>query len=216
MASARGDDFVALAEHLTAGSRLNLTFVLPQAPGNPRCFGQAAWWDIDVQRWVGAMQMGEQGVAALIRDEPSGLPACRESLGALVAEADALLGSADKPLLLGGFSQGAMTAMDLALHLPEARPAAGVLMFSGAPIVVDQWSAKLAAREKERALKVLVTHGQADPVLPFAGSGWVRDLLQQGGATVQYHSHAGGHELGGPTVLGAAVDFVRDAVPQQA
>jgi predicted esterase len=50
-----------------------------------------------------------------------------------------------------------------------------VMMLSGAPITVDAWQPKLA--ERKGKLQVLVTHGTADAVLPFAASGWLRDLL---------------------------------------
>ena len=84
----------------------------------------------------------------------------------------------------------------LTAGLPVGRVTA-VMMLSGAPIVIDQWAPKLKARAG--TLKVLVTHGQADPVLPFAGSGWLKDLLETnlGKAAVTYETHAGGHELGG-------------------
>ena len=89
-----------------------------------------------------------------------------------------------------------MTAMDATLSagLPDERVIA-VMMLSGAPIVVDQWAPKLKARAGK--LKVLVTHGRADPVLPFVGSGWLKDLLESslGKAAVTYETHGGGHDL---------------------
>lgn len=84
-----------------------------------------------------------------------------------------------------------MTAMDLALHLDDQVGA--VAMLSGAPIVVEQWASKLP---KHQGLKVFISHGRNDQVLPFAGSGWCRDLLIQGGAAVTYETHGGGHEIG--------------------
>jgi hypothetical protein len=39
-----------------------------------------------------------------------------------------------------------------------------------------------------------------DPILPFAASGWCKDLLENGGAKVEYNSHGGGHEVGATTL----------------
>lgn len=49
-------------------------------------------------------------------------------------------------------------------------------------------------------LPVLVTHGMADSTLPYACSGWVKELLSANGADVTFVSHNGGHDLGGPQV----------------
>ena len=43
-------------------------------------------------------------------------------------------------VVVGGFSQGSMLAMDVALSLPEN--CAGVAAFSSFPIVVEQWALK--------------------------------------------------------------------------
>ena len=53
-----------------------------------------------------------------------------------------------------------------------------------------------------------MTHGRADPVLPFAGSGWLKELLANGlGAdAVTYEAHTGGHDLGGKE--GAVATFL--------
>ena len=186
-----------------AGKRIG--WVFPQA--KPDHQGVPAWWEIDVMEWMGAMQQGASSAAGqavlakLIRKEFNGMPLCRETMRQLLKEVDQIFpgtGGTLPPVCFGGFSQGAMTAMDATLSagLPDERVIA-VMMLSGAPIVVDQWAPKLKARAGK--LKVLVTHGRADPVLPFVGSGWLKDLLESslGKAAVTYETHGGGHELGG-------------------
>lgn len=102
-------------------------------------------------------------------------------------------------VVLGGFSQGAMTATDAALSMPPGASVGHVLHLSGAPIVVEEWALKLKVHPK---INMLVTHGTQDATLPFAVSGWARDLFTQGGATVEYVAHSGGHELGDNNVIG--------------
>ena len=99
-------------------------------------------------------------------------------------------------------SQGAMTAMDLALHLDET--VAGVTMLSGAPIVVEHWAVRL---KQHKGVKVCITHGMSDMVLPFQASGWTKQLLESGGAAVTYHPHSGGHELGCELTISTIMTF---------
>ena len=131
----------------------------------------------------------------------------------MLREVRALLGTGGQPcaapVVLGGFSQGAMTAVDIALHLPAAEQVKAVAMLSGAPIVVNDWAKRLPAK---KGLPVLITHGMSDPVLPFPVSGWSRDLLAQGGAKVQYETHAGGHDLGGAAIIQKLVAFISQAL----
>ena len=97
---------------------------------------------------------------------------------------------------------GAMTVMDLALHLDET--VAGVTMLSGAPIVVEQWAVRL---KKHKGIRVMVTHGMNDQVLPFAASGWTKQLLESGGAAVNLQTHSGGHELGDSATIASIMAF---------
>ena len=78
----------------------------------------AAWWHLDAMKWMMAAQQGGDALAQLIREEPPGLEDARERLAQLVGEAREMAGGlALDRVVLCGFSQGAMTAMDLALHL---------------------------------------------------------------------------------------------------
>jgi len=187
------DDFSSIPGQLPLTQK-RVAYVFPQAPAG--AMGATAWWHLDAMKWMMAASGGGDSLATLIREEPPGLAECRVRLGALVGEARALCGDIPtSQVVLAGFSQGAMTAMDLALQLDE--PVAGVTMLSGAPIVVDQWAASLKTK---KGLKVFISHGRSDPVLPFPASGWCRDLLTSGGAAVTFHEHGGGHDLGQTTL----------------
>jgi len=152
-------------------------------------------------------------MAQLMREKPNGLDVCRENMLRLVREAREMASTSN--VILGGFSQGAMTAMDVSLQLPITEQVSGVLMFSGAPIVVDEWSQQLNERrgkDKHSKVRVLLTHGKNDQMLPFACSQITRDLLTKGGADVTYETHSGGHELGGAPVVKAVTTFLKAAL----
>ena len=42
---------------------------------------------------------------------------------------------------------------------------------------------------------MLQSHGRADPILPFAGGEYLRDLLREGGLDVEWHEFGGGHGI---------------------
>ena len=114
------DLFARMPGSELAGKRVG--WVFPQAP--PDAQGTPAWWQINPMEWMMAMQGGQDALAGLIRKEFDGMPECRTKMQALLAEAEAIFpGGGEAPLCMAGFSQGAMTAMDITLSLPAGRVA---------------------------------------------------------------------------------------------
>ena len=92
---------------------------------------------------------------------PEGLAEARASVIGMLGELERAL--APSQLVLGGFSQGAMLACDVALRTEI--PLAGLALLSGTLIAVPEWAPLAPKRKGTRAL---VSHGQNDPILPFA------------------------------------------------
>jgi phospholipase/carboxylesterase len=118
---------------------------------------------------------------------------------------DALQRDLDVPgdkLILGGFSQGAMLACDVALH--SSRPLAGLAMFSTTLLCLDVWQKLIPAR---KTLPILQTHGELDPLLTIDFAVELRELFRAAGANVDWVQFRGGHELPGP-VLEAFARFI--------
>jgi phospholipase/carboxylesterase len=96
----------------------------------------------------------------------------------------------DDQLVLMGFSQGAMMAVDAAMRL-ESRPA-GVAILSGT--LVDQKTvATLALRKK--GLPFFQSHGSVDPILGFAQALALERELQAVGWLGALHRFEGGHTI---------------------
>src|SRR5262249_26237234 len=97
---------------------------------------------------------------------------------------------ADDQLVLGGFSQGAMLSLDVALHRP--RPPAGLILMSGTLIAEGVWQPRIASLA---GLPVLLSHGRHDPLLPYHVAELLRDRLTEAGAAVDWQPFRGGHEV---------------------
>lgn len=189
---AGGDDLVQLAEYVEApaGTR----WVFPAAPiALGGMYGDArAWWMIDLedlQRATSGKGVDRAGHV------PDGLAAARAAvLGVLDALAQEY-GRTDARTVLGGFSQGAMLTVDVALHAPA--PLAGLALMSGTLVAESVWKPKAAALA---GVTILQTHGTRDALLSFAGAERLRDFLLAAGATVGFASFPGGHEIPPPVL----------------
>lgn len=120
---------------------------------------------------------------------PEGLAAARAGVQALLREVRTRF----KPqvLVLAGFSQGGMLAMDVALAADP--PVDRVAVLSGNLLAQDLWRQRMAASPNKPA--VFLSHGRQDYVLPFAGSERLKSLLEEHAFAVTWAPFAGGHEI---------------------
>lgn len=166
-----GPELLSMRPQLAETTRI----IFPEAPLEPpELFGGRAWWPLDVAELQRAIQLGE--FRNLRSEHPPELPSAREKLISVI---DAVRGETGLPMsriVLGGFSQGSMLTTDVSLRLDEC-PAA-LCIWSGTLLCEDEWR-DLAA--KRGPLRVLQSHGQTDPILPFEAATWLRDLFEEFG-----------------------------------
>lgn len=110
-----------------------------------------------------------------------------------------------RPLVLGGFSQGAMVALDVALHDP--RPIAGLVLMSGTMMDEAETLARLPSR---RGLRVYASHGTHDSVLAFDGDQRLVEAMRAQGLDVAFTRFEGDHEVT-PQVSNEVAAFIRAA-----
>jgi phospholipase/carboxylesterase len=129
-----------------------------------------------------------QGARDLADQHPPG----RDHARALIRELLAALSErgSGEPLLLAGFSQGAMLACDTLL-LEEVR-AAGLVMMSASRIAIDEW---LPRMDRLQGLRAFVSHGREDRDLAFTAGERLEHFLRDGGAAVTWVPFDGGHEI---------------------
>jgi phospholipase/carboxylesterase len=196
---APGDDLVDLARYLEVPAR----FVFPEAPLElSGMYGDSrAWWLLDLARLEAELRSGDPHDRSA--EQPEGLPAARAQVSRLVDQVAARFATTDERIVLGGFSQGAMVSLDVALH--RGARLAGVVVMSGTLIAESEWAPRMA---QLAGTPVFQSHGRADALLPFAVAETLRDKLRTAGALVEWHQFLGGHEIP-PGVLSELATFLR-------
>lgn len=197
---ASAEDLAPLATELEVPSA---RFVFPDAPLEiSGVYGAArAWWMLDLARLEDELA---RGAPRDYRDEvPAGLPEARAQVLRLLDQLEARFATPQTRLVLGGFSQGAMLALDVALH--RARPPDGLVLLSGTLVNEAEWRPRFPSL---RGVPVLLSHGRTDGLLPYAAAESLRDRLRAAGAALEWHPFLGGHEIP-RAVLAALADFLR-------
>ena len=204
---APGDDLVGVWRTLRVARETR--FVFPEAPialagAGP---GARAWWHIDPAVFEARARGAVPDRSA---EEPPGMTEAHAKIAALLDDLPARLGVDRGRIALGGFSQGAMLACDVALR--DAHPLAALVLLSATLLAQEAWAAGMPAR---RTLPVFQSHGRRDPLLSFDAAVRLRDLWRAAGATVEWHDFPGVHEipLGVVEPLGVFLDHHLPALP---
>jgi phospholipase/carboxylesterase len=188
-------DLAPLAAEIPASRPIR--WVFPDGPETLE-WGGKAWFPIDVAAFEEAQRTGKP--RDLSAAEPAGMAEARADLAGLIAELDVPW----ERLVLMGFSQGAMMAVDAAARAPQAP--AGVAILSGT--LVDRKSLAALA-PKRKGLSFFQSHGSVDPILGFAQALELEKVLKDAGWVGSLARFEGGHAI--PTEILAALGKWLDA-----
>jgi phospholipase/carboxylesterase len=141
-----------------------------------------AWWHLDL-----AADVRDKGLGAdLSREKPKGIDLAARAVRALLARQG---NRAAQPFILGGFSQGAMVASEVAFRSDE--PLRALVLLSGTLVDETSWKANFARR---KGLHVFIAHGRADPTLSFEAADRMQSAMAAAGIEVTWFPFDGGHE----------------------
>lgn len=198
---APGDDLVPLGRAFATTAPPGTRFLFPAAPLDlGRAFmGGRAWWWIDLQE---RMLRQARGEARDLNEVPEGLLEAGAQVTELLVEVERTLRPPPGKVVLGGFSQGAMLALDVALRSSAAL--AGVVLLSPTHLAASQWATRY---EPRKGMPVFMSHGREDEILPFSVTEGLRGVLNDGGLPVQWVPFRGGHGIP-PEVAAAASAFL--------
>ncbi len=195
---APGDDLVPFYRVLDVPR--SVRFAFPAAPLDlgDLAPGARAWWWIDMEERMQRMARGEA------RDEDE-LPEGFETVAANVASLVDTLREGSAAWVLAGFSQGAMLSLEVALRTAQAPTALALL--SSTLLAKASQAPRLS---RLSSTPILQSHGERDPVLPFASAEKLRAFLESHDLDVTWVPFRGGHEIP-DAVTRALATIVREA-----
>jgi predicted esterase len=148
--------------------------------------GLRSWWPIDDVQRNQRLALGASDLHAV---DPSGREHARAEVH---AAAQALRARAPGlPLVVAGFSQGAMLALDSVFQEPHLSVDA-LALWSASRLAFEQWRPAL---QRLRGVRVELRHGHADDNIAIDAAQALRDALVEGGADVRWIPFDGGHEI---------------------
>jgi phospholipase/carboxylesterase len=164
-----------------------------QAPLRGPWTGQRGWWWLNLN---GHVPDGET-FADYSKIHPPGIQLASKRVRAF-------LQNVKEPIVLGGFSQGAMTSAEIAFHSDQEL--AGLILLSGTTVDEEGWAQHFAGR---RHLPIFIAHGRRDPVLPFERMERFQARLKAFGLNVTWLPFDGDHAIPDEVVAGMNT-FIRN------
>ena len=179
-------------------------FVFPEAPERaPEVsippdgpVGGRAWWRLDLASYRAPGNDSGKGLPDMSRARPAGLTRSVDTIRLLIADLERRAEYQRGDVILGGFSQGAMIAADVAFRTNE--PLRALVLLSGTALDEASWTAAMPSR---RGLRVFIAHGRRDDVLPFASSERLQEAMRAAGLQVTWVPFDGGHEVPAEVVV---------------
>lgn len=171
--------------------------IFPKGPSVGGLQNGRGWWNLDLTT---AVRHGPDG-PDLSRQRPPGI----KTAARLVEQ---LLATITGPVILGGFSQGAMLSAEIAFQSDQ--PLTALILLSGTTVDEAAWVRRLSGR---RGLPVFMSHGRYDGTLSFRNSDRFRAKLEAAGLVVTWVPFDGGHEIPSEVVV-ALNGFIQGLTPQ--
>lgn len=184
---ADGHDFVPVVEQLNLPENLSIRFVFPHAPLRPvtinNGYTMRAWYDIT------SLSLDQ-------RIDQKGIVDSMMAIHTLIQQ-EVGRGIPSEKIILGGFSQGAV--MSIAAGLSYSQRLGGILALSGYPPSTDSLFAQ--ASTANRSTPIFLAHGTQDSVVPFFLGEMLKNLLDQHGYSVNWHSYPIAHSVSAEEIM---------------
>ena len=166
--------------------------VFPQGPlRGPR--GSRGWWWLNIDGHIPPGQRYPDFSTA----NPGGLKVA----SSLVRK---LLVNVPQPIVLGGFSQGAMLSAEIAFQTDQ--DLAALVLLSGTTVNEAGWAERFPGR---RLMPIFIAHGRQDGVLPFATMKRFQERLKATGLNVTWFPYDGGHDIPDEVIVALNVFLAR-------
>ncbi len=179
---ADGHDFVPLVPELKLPAALPVKFIFPHAPVRAvtvnNGYQMRAWYDLlSLERDKTANKADVLKTVSQIND---------------LIDAEIASGTAAEKILLAGFSQGGVIALQCGLRFPQRL--AGIMALS-TYLPFDKDLLEKEIHPAQQGLPVFAAHGEQDPVIPFASWQDYVPKLKAKGFAVEAHHYPMEHAL---------------------
>lgn len=184
----KADDWLQFEHKLQVPHNGRLVF--PQGPlRGPR--GSRGWWWLNIE---GHIPPGER-FPDYSADRPGGIKVASQLVRNLLVKVPG-------PIVLGGFSQGAMLSAEIAFQTDQ--PLAALVLLGGTTVNEAAWVERFPGR---RQMPIFIAHGRSDGVLPFATMERFQARIKAAGLDVTWFPFDGGHNVP-DTVIDALNEFL--------
>jgi phospholipase/carboxylesterase len=195
---ADGSDFVPIVKELKLGEERPLRFIFPHAPTRPVSINSGyvmrAWYDMGIGG-PNAMVIPGVGTGPSMWSSEAHIRESQRAVEALI-EREVARGIGTDKIVLAGFSQGGVIALQTALRYPQRL--AGVMALSTYLALADSLPAEKQAANA--AIPIFMAHGLQDEVIPLAAATSSRDRLLSLGYAIEWHEYAMPHSVCGEEV----------------
>ena len=179
---ADGHDFVPLIPELKLPASLPVKFVFPHAPVRPITINNG----YEMRAWYDLLSL-ERGKTANKADVLKTISQITDLIAAEIAS-----GTAAERILLAGFSQGGVIALQCGLRFPQRL--AGIMALS-TYLPFDQDLLEKEMQSAQQGLSIFAAHGEQDSVIPFTSWQDYVPKLKAKGFDVEAHQYAMEHSL---------------------
>jgi len=170
---------------LVRSLKLPALVALPSGPV-ARAGGLRAWWPVDDAARAARLRAGPSDLHDV---HPAGRDRARDVVHATARELRAR--APGRPLVVAGFSQGAMLALDCVLQAPPLAVDA-LALWSASRLAFSEWVPGL---HRVRGVRADLLNGRDDANLALSASQALRDALLAEQADVRWSAFDGGHEI---------------------
>ena len=173
----RAEQWLQFEGHIRIPNDGRLIFL--QGPLRGPLSGSRGWWWLNIE--------GHIPEGGRLPDFSTANPAGIKVASLLVRE---YLEDIDGPIVLGGFSQGAMLSGEVAFQTDQEL--AGLVLLGGTTVNEAGWVERVPGR---RRLPIFIAHGRSDRVLAFAIAERFANKLKTAGLNVTWVPFDGDHEI---------------------
>ena len=178
---ADGNDFVPIVNEMRLPPSPAIRFVFPHAPVRPvtlnNGFRMRAWYDLSAGDVTN-------------RADLAGVRASQAQIDALIAR-EKTRGIAARRIVLAGFSQGGVIAIQTGVRYPERL--AGIVALSTYVVQPEQLAAEGTAANRD--VPIFMAHGTYDPMIRLEWGDASRRALVAAGYNVEWHTYPMQHSV---------------------